>query len=640
MGIVLALLIGVLVPAAQDAKPADADEILMQLSNVRLDKKQIHSVRDITLRRDVLSITLNRGLIAFLEPVMGKVTGAVFIGSGEIVAIPPDTIEKQQIYKFTGTPILNETFQTAIFRFTDKTYDEVTKEISQHAQEEISSDEMAQFDPWDAAVADQARLFNNRLLADFLEPVNRPVFLGELKGDKTGWFDVVLDFRSDEEVSAFQVQNVGGNAVVDIWASFNQRSESRNREAVAHEDKTPTQILTHEVEAAISPENKLQINTTLRVIGREDGTRILNLDLPPSLRVTSITSKADAAVGFYQLPTTSGVTVLLTIPVNSGQELTLRLTDSVMPDTVRTVREEQGPAEMQTFFAGILGPYPYPRLTVLQSTQDRSQSLPGLIELPSNPDSGALQLIMAQEIARQWIGHNLMPASYHDRWLFESLPRYLGAMYLDRNNSSGSAVRQILDDAREQLKPIEGSGAIWLGQRLLSTKSPAGYQAMYLKGVWVIHMLRMMLRRDDSDPDAEFRMLLREIVATYSGKSLSTFDFKHAIEKHMTGAMDARGDKKMDWFFENWVFGMGVPRYALAFKASAIDNNGFTVEGTIKQTDVPEDFVISLPVYADDQYLGRVTVAESEGEFRFRTTQKPERVVIDPERTVLTAAPQ
>jgi hypothetical protein len=622
MGIVLALLIGLLVPAAQDAKPADADEILMQLSNVRLDKKQIHSVRDITLRRDVLSITLNRGLIAFLEPVMGKVTGAVFIGSGEIVAIPPDTIEKQQIYKFTGTPVLNETFQTAIFRFTDKTYDEVTKEISQHAQEEISSDEMAQFDAWDAAVADQARLFNNRLLADFLEPVNRPVFLGELKGDKTGWFDVVLDFRSDEEVSAFQVQNVGGNAVVDIWASFNQRSESRNREAVAHEDKTPTQILTHEVEAAISPESKLQINTTLRVIGREDGTRILNLELPPSLRVTSITSKADAAVAFYQLPTTSGVTVLLTIPVNSGQELTLRLTDSAMPDTVRTVREEEGPAEMQTFFAGILGPYPYPRLTVLQSTQDRSQSLAGLIELPSNPDSGALQLIMAQEIARQWIGHNLMPASYHDRWLFESLPRYLGAMYLDRNNSSGSAVRQILDDAREQLKPIEGSGAIWLGQRLLSTKSPAGYQAMYLKGVWVIHMLRMMLRRDDSDPDAEFRMLLREIVATYSGKSLSTFDFKHAIEKHMTGAMDARGDKKMDWFFENWVFGMGVPRYALAFKASAIDN-GFTVEGTIKQTDVPEDFVISLPVYADDQYLGRVTVAESEGEFRFRTTQKP-----------------
>src|SRR5262249_27261191 len=196
--------------------PVEPGDVLDQLANAHIDKNQIHNIRDITIRRDALSIAFNRGLIAFLEPVMGKVTGAVFIGSGEIVAIPPDTIEKQQIYKFTGTPVLNETFQTAIFPFTDKTSDEITKEISQHAQAETSSDEMAPLGPWDAAVADPARLFINRLLADFLEPVNSPVFLGELKGDKTGWFDVVLDFRPDEEPPAFQVHDVGGNAFVDV----------------------------------------------------------------------------------------------------------------------------------------------------------------------------------------------------------------------------------------------------------------------------------------------------------------------------------------------------------------------------------------------------------------------------------------
>src|SRR5262245_11097931 len=79
----------------------EADEILAQLSKIRLDKKQIYTARDITLRRDVLTLTLNRGTIAFFEPVRGKVTGAVFIGSGEIVAIPPDPIERQQIYRFT-----------------------------------------------------------------------------------------------------------------------------------------------------------------------------------------------------------------------------------------------------------------------------------------------------------------------------------------------------------------------------------------------------------------------------------------------------------------------------------------------------------------------------------------------------------
>src|SRR5438132_2643781 len=108
MRVVIGLLIAMFGAVLQSSTPGGADEILTQLSKIRLDKKQTYHVRDITLRRDVLTITLNRGVIAFLETVRGKVTGAVFIGNGEIVAIPPDPIERQQIYRFTGTAILNE----------------------------------------------------------------------------------------------------------------------------------------------------------------------------------------------------------------------------------------------------------------------------------------------------------------------------------------------------------------------------------------------------------------------------------------------------------------------------------------------------------------------------------------------------
>src|SRR5262250_698334 len=163
----------------QSSPPADADQVLNQLSKIQIDKKQIHSIRDVTIRRDVLTIALDRGVIAFLQPVQGKVTGAVFIGSGEIVAIPPDAIEKQQIYKFTGTPILNESFQTAVLRFTDSTYDELNKEISQHAEEDVSPDDAAQFNSLDASLAARAAPLNLRLLADFLEPTAGTFFLGE-----------------------------------------------------------------------------------------------------------------------------------------------------------------------------------------------------------------------------------------------------------------------------------------------------------------------------------------------------------------------------------------------------------------------------------------------------------------------------
>src|SRR5262249_22150047 len=155
------------------------------------------------------------GAIAFLEPINGKVTGAVFIGSGEIVAIPPDPIEKQQVYKFTGTPVLNETFQTAVLRFTDDTYEEIRKEISQHAEEDVTPTDAAQFDPWDMSLASRAAVLNLRLLADFLEPGGKTLFLAELNGDRRGWFDAVYDLRATEEVAVLQARDIGGVAVSD-----------------------------------------------------------------------------------------------------------------------------------------------------------------------------------------------------------------------------------------------------------------------------------------------------------------------------------------------------------------------------------------------------------------------------------------
>src|SRR5678809_811193 len=125
-------------PVYQAAQP-QTDPTLTQLSKVRLDKSQIYSVRDITINRDVLSITFNRGAIAFTEAIDGKVTGAVFIGSGDILAIPPDAPEKKQLYRYTKSALLSERFETAVLRFTDGTWEEILKELKNHAVEPVDA---------------------------------------------------------------------------------------------------------------------------------------------------------------------------------------------------------------------------------------------------------------------------------------------------------------------------------------------------------------------------------------------------------------------------------------------------------------------------------------------------------------------
>ena len=230
-----------------------------------------------------------------------------------------------------------------------------------------------------------------------------------------------------------------------------------------------------------------------------------------------------------------------------------------------------------------------------------------------------------------YLGEKVVPASYHDQWLFEGLARYLDAMSIENNDPGGSRLRKILDAAREELKSVENAGPIWLGQRLASTATPAGYRAVYNKGLWVIHMLRMMLRQGGPNSDAKFLGMLREFVDTYGGKTASTWDFKHLVEKY--------ADRKLDSFFDEWVFATGVPVYTADYKIEP-SGSEFAITGTIKQAGVPEGFSMLVPIYADDEYLGSVPVGDSEGDFRFRVIKKPERIVVDPEGTILTAASQ
>jgi hypothetical protein len=130
--------------------------------------------------------------------------------------------------------------------------------------------------------------------------------------------------------------------------------------------------------------------------------------------------------------------------------------------------------------------------------------------------------------------------------------------------------------------------------------------------------------------------MITEFLDTHRGGLASTLDFKRIAEKHMTKDMDLRDDGRLDWFFDEWVFGADVPTYKLEHKVEP-SAEGFVIAGTIRQSNVPENFIMSLPVYADDQLLGRVVVSDEGGDFLFTLPTKPSRVVIDPHSTVLAA---
>jgi len=183
-------------------------------------------------------------------------------------------------------------------------------------------------------------------------------------------------------------------------------------------------------------------------------------------------------------------------------------------------------------------------------------------------------------------------------------------------------------------------GALTLGMRLNSSKSPAGYEeTVYSKGTWIIHMLREMLRQPGAkNPDARFIALLHALMTKYAYRALSTDDLRREVEAIMTPSMDLEGGRSMEWFFEEWVHGTGVPHYRVEFTTHHTEK-GYQVRGKVFQTGVPNSFIARVPLYASgsvhNSLLGTVVAAGPETSFRFETQNPPHKIAIDPHMTLL-----
>jgi len=672
MRLVLGLLIAVFA-GSSSLQPGETDEILAQLSKTRLDKKQFLGIRDITIRRDSVSVSFKRGTIGFLEPVMGRVTGAVFIGSGEIVAIPPDAVEKQQIHKFIDSPILNEPFSAAFFRFTDNTYEEILNSYREHAAEDFTDDNTSAFAEWDNVIAARSESLNYRLLADYLE-TPRPLFLAEINGQHNGWFNVIFDQRRDEEVSILKIRDQGTESRVDIWSSFNRREDRQDLAAAAKKNKYPVGILSYTIDATLPSPTRVEAQTTVVVRSRLDHARVISFELPHQLRVSAATLESGVPVRLLQ----AGETIAVVLPEGTvvGRDFTLKFAYAGDVSVNSIWYPTNGGVDWAKFNVTFHFPPKFSLVsngTKVAETEDRGMrhstwktdsEVSGirfrLDDSGVSHDETAAQQSVAflsskfgasdlplpglsdAEIVREWFTSRFGWSTYRDQWISEGLSAYVAALAAEQKPASGSSVRALLNQSRGRLlSPVgagntfESLGPLWIGPRLNTATVPNGYMIVTpAKAAWVIHMLRMMMRSGGDNADQEFTSAIKDFLTQFHRKNASTWDFKKVLEAHMTKSMDVRGDRKLDWFFDDWVMGTGIPAYAIEYNIRPAAS-GFVIEGHIVQSGVPDDFSMPVPLYADDQLLGRVIVSSDEGKFRFTVQKRPGKVTVDPEDTIL-----
>jgi hypothetical protein len=310
------------------------------------------------------------------------------------------------------------------------------------------------------------------------------------------------------------------------------------------------------------------------------------------------------------------------------------------------------------------GEAPYKRLAMTQQTDPGfGQSWPGLVYLPityfldstarkafgaSADQLGYFTVVGPHEIAHQWWGHTVGFNSYRDQWISEGFAEMSASIFiqfiqsqknLDPYHKFWADERWLLHREDNQHKKAYETGPVTLGYRLANGKSGGIVPRLliYPKGGYILQMVRYMLRNEKSnDPDINFKRMMHDFVKTYTNKIASTEDFKAVLEKYMTPEMDLGGNHKMDWFFDEYVYGTDFPKYKFEHSFKTDANGDTVVHFKLAQSNVSENFRMLVPLYLETTdgrviRLGGARLAGNrsiEQDFPLKGLQgKPKRVV-------------
>jgi hypothetical protein len=284
------------------------------------------------------------------------------------------------------------------------------------------------------------------------------------------------------------------------------------------------------------------------------------------------------------------------------------------------VQLSQGQAAAQLYTA-YFGQLPFARVAVTQQYAcNYGQSWPMLVYLPIcgfldttqqhfmglRPEDMYWKVVTPHEVAHQWWGQTVGFRSYRDQWMSEGFANTSASIFLQATRAKPDDFREfwkqqqklITEKNAQGFRPID-VGPVTMGFRLSTQKTGWDiYQNLvYPKGAYILHMVRMMMWTP-KEGDRRFIETMHDFLQSYRLQAATTEDFKSVVERHMSPGMDLDGNHRMDWFFNEYVYGTELPSYHLE---SQITQSGDATSLHLKltQSSVPPGFKMIVPLYLE-----------------------------------------
>ncbi|MBE0566572.1 MAG: hypothetical protein IH621_11470, partial [Krumholzibacteria bacterium] len=234
--------------------------------------------------------------------------------------------------------------------------------------------------------------------------------------------------------------------------------------------------------------------------------------------------------------------------------------------------------------------------------------------------TGYFENFVIHELAHQWFGDSLTPATWADLWLNEGFARYCEALWLERSRGP-EAYRQYL----QQIGPLAHPD-LFTEQGLLGDPDPILPNLMvYDKGAWLLHSLRLLLG------DRDFFAFLADY-ATRPELVHGTVTTADAV-----AAAERASGRDLGAFFTAWLQTTAVAEIAAEVVVTPRRGGTALVAVTLEQRQDPV-FPVAVPVVVTTaQGTSReiVRLEDRRGTFSFTVPAPVAAVAIDPDSLVL-----
>ena len=364
---------------------AAADDYLQQIRRVELDPERCYRVRDVFLEREEIKLYFTDGHLIFGRKVHGRDIAVAFVSSepadtGEALLIPPTPGERHAIARFLDETVLDEKFRTAVFFFTDDTADALMRAIDKSPSSRADAAAGARLAPrWSTIVRNLLGGAALRVFADDYSdaPPEDGFFVGAMRGNRLGRFEVSIEPRLDKQVSAGRLVRDRDREFYEVWTSFEGRNFREGRRNVT---PAPGRLQNYRIAAEIGPDLDMDVRMSADFYPQGPRARSFDFELSGRLRVSAVLLDGEA-VEFLQKeqPAFSGpsrrqnnlVVVVLPEPLQAGSrhELEFRYSGKSISDTGSGV-----------YYVGDRGTW-YPRTDLRFSRYDLDFRYPAHLEL-------------------------------------------------------------------------------------------------------------------------------------------------------------------------------------------------------------------------------------------------------------------